>query len=251
MSRAPVLIGLFAIALLVFLVVTMPLAFVLRPPSGANADFQWEKTSGTIWNGALSGLLFRSQQSLGGISLTARPFALFGGELSHNFTWNGPPVQGTGTIFRGRSSVRVSDLNLQVNIDGLVDLHKDIRSTNAVVNIRNASLSFQDRACASANGNISSDVLTKLAQRHKVQGTDLTGSVSCVDGALLIAVRGQVAQDDLVTADIYIRPNGVANMKIHVQTVDLALGSGLAQYGFEEDDTGYVLQSTMSLAEGF
>ena len=246
MSRVPALISLFVMALLVCLVVTMPLAFVLKPPSGTNADFQWEKTSGTVWNGTLYGLLFRSQQSLGDIDLAARPLALFGGELGHDFIWNGAPGQGTGALFLGRNSVRVSDANLQINIEGVIDLRTNIRNTNAVVNISNANLAFKDDDCTSATGDISSDVLSKLAMRHNVQGTDLTGNISCVDDALLIAVRGQAGENDLVTADLHIRPNGVSSMKIHVQTADLALGLGLAQYGFEEDETGYVLQSAMS-----
>lgn len=226
----------------------MPLGFALKMIGAAPSDVRWQEASGTIWKGELSGVSLLGQYQLGDVNLAAKPFALFGGEVGYRLAWAGDMGRARGDIFLGRDMLRISGLDVQVNFAGLVDLMPEIRNTNGVVSIANGSAYFEDRICIRASGDVSTDALTKLALQYNVTATDLTGTLSCLDDALHVEARGQLAQSDRVVSQMRLPLNGISQVTVTVDTDDAVLGFGLLRYGFQEEEGGYIFQRELNLA---
>lgn len=250
MRRISVLAGLFGIAFSGFLCANIPLSFAMKISGAKAGGLNWQEARGTMWNGALSGVAFQGRQSLGTIGLKAKPLAFLRGQVGYEFDWQSLAGQGAGNIFWGFGTIRVSDLDLRLQLAALADLRPDVRDTNSSVIIENASVSLKDQNCSTAAGALSSDVLAKLALRFNASATELTGNINCNDGDVQVLMQGQLGQSDVVTGDARVRLNSASSFKAHVQTNDVALGLGLAQYGFTEDATGYVFQQEAILLEG-
>ena len=248
MSRKRTLLALFCVALPTFLIATIPLSFALKLIDAPPSDVSWQTATGTIWKGRLSDVSVLEQYQLGDINLIAKPLALFAGTAGYSLTWKDSLGEGTGGVFLGRNKLRISDLDLQVNFAGLGGLLPEIRRTNGVVKITNANISFKDNICVRADGNVSTDALTKLALQFNLTAENLEGNISCRDEALYVKVEGKLAQNDIVVSEARFLLNGASSLNVHVKTADAVLQLGLLRYGFEEDATGYIFQRDLNLA---
>lgn len=251
MNRVRLLVVLFLVALAGFVIVRMPLVFGLQMSGASQAGLSWQAASGTVWSGRLSGVSYAGRQPLGDVALRAKPPALLTGGVGYGFDWEGSAGQGTGDVIVGRRGVRVSGLDLDVRLAGLVGLDADLRNTEGRVYVRGADVVFRDGACSRATGDISSDVLERFALRYNVPATELTGGLTCEADALRLSMRGQLGQEDLVLVDGRVGASGAARFEIRVETDDPAIGVGLLGYGFVEDAIGYIYQGRAVFPGGF
>jgi len=100
-------------------------------------------------------------------------------------------------------------------------------------------LSF-DAACKSAKGTVTTDVLTRNAQKMGWTGPNLSGPVSCEDGAVKMELTGKDAQQS-IKAVVRIIPDGTFRADVDVLTNDQRAGSILPIFGFQPKDGGYSL----------
>lgn len=97
-----------------------------------------------------------------------------------------------------------------------------------------------DNSCESANGVVSTDVLTQNGKGLGWTGPALTGPISCESGAFKMELTGKDAKQS-IKAVVRIIPDGTFRADVDVLTNDVRAGAVLPLYGFQPKDGGYSL----------
>ena len=243
------LIILFLLVLIGTLVINTPLSFVLDKAGAQTVGLRWSAAEGTVFQGKLSGASYAGQQ-IGDIELKARMATLVIGKLGYDVIWQGAPGQGNGTLIVGRQSFELADFNGQVRLDQLRYLANEIRATGARLTLREASLRFADGACSEAAGDVSSDVLTRFAERFGQDAGVFQGEITCDGPMLQVDGMGDFGVEDEITAQLRIGMKEVSSLQALVRTLDDRIGGALIAYEFEPVAEGYMFKRDFSVLEG-
>ncbi len=241
------LVLVFAATLLVSLIWMTPLGFALDRSNLNRSGLSWNEAQGTVWNGRILGVSF-GRQVLGDVRLKLRPLSLLGGALSYNIEFAGPAGQAAGQVAATRDrAMVVRDLRLAADIAALEGLSTDIRQIGGEVRVRLAELRFAGGRCQVARGTLTTDALTKAGLAYGRDFGDFAGEFGCEGGMVLLPMRGESGNGDVVTAELRAGAAEVSSLTADVATGDQDLGLALGLLGFGYEDGRYVYRRELEL----
>ena len=219
-KRSLVLVSL--VGALIGLSVQPPLAWiaphVMPKVIGENIRY-----SGTLWNGAVSGIDY-----LGTVKFKFDPMVWVKGGLPLSFQTLSSAMQISGKA----SITKIEDLQFTGQLAGLPTTDGRLKELLGEVNIQIAELTF-GKDCQSATGQAGTDFLSRNSARWQWQGPVLSGPIICENGDLIANLSGADSQQTL-NADLRIEPNGSYRADISVRTPQPEAGLVLPLYGFEK-----------------
>lgn len=247
--RKMALILLFTVVLIGTVIMNAPLDFILDKAGAKRAGFTWTGASGNWRTGQLAGVQFAGQP-IGTIKLDMQPKAVLAGQLAYDVQWQGTPGQGIGKVRVGRNSVSLVDLNVQVRLGALRYLVDEVRASGARVTLQDGQVEFIDGACAEASGEVSSDVLTRMAAPYRQDASVFTGDVACAGDMLEVFGFGSIGETGDVTSTLRIGVQEISSLRAEIFGAEAGLGIALLDYGFEPSADGYMFEHSFTLLEG-
>jgi general secretion pathway protein N len=233
---------LFIIALIITLALTAPLGFVLRHAGTERLDLEWDSASGSLLSGSISGLRIAGEP-LGDAELNLEPAGLLRGRLQYRVSLDGPSGRGNGQLAFAGSTLEARDLRVEVNLSSLRDAPVWLRQSTGSLRLRADLIRFEDRRCTNASGTSWSDALLQQVNLPGAGWPELTGSLRCDDGALLIPLSGQSADAIMLNADTWLNLTGNTRFEARVTgnlRDDYRLA--LAYAGFLPDGNGLLFR---------
>jgi len=219
----------FLAALAVWLIVLLPLKTVAIAAGGADR-LGYQDVFGTVWNGRVYGLELAGEP-VREIALSMRPAALLTGQAAADWLIEDASLSGNGRIALGAGRVEVSGASLVVPLSRLAAADWPGMDPGEPVFVRLPRLVFVDGDCRQADGAVRTGALVTLGAAYGFEGPVLEGGLSCRDGVLALAMRGET--DALsVTADADLRANGY-DWRVTARTGNADLADALALAGFE------------------
>lgn len=232
---------------LVFIVVLLgsaiaftPLGFILNQSGLSSTGAGWAKVDGTLAKGRISGLYFDSQP-IGDVTLKLRPFSLLGLAPTYDVQWGGAGGRGTGVFTLRRNSLEAQELRLQQEISALESLAMPVRAIGGSVRLTDGAVKLSPSGCQEASGSVSSNTLSRAAEQYGKQFGPIAGTVSCDNGAFVIAMAGQSDANDTIKLDGQASLIGAYKIQVNVKTLDPQITFALGQIGFSRqgDDWTY------------
>lgn len=215
----------------------VPLEFGLSQAGLPNAVLNWTSSEGTITKGRLNTVSV-GPQTLGDILLQRKAMNPLNQSVTYDLQWGSPGGNGAGSVTASRKFVNVRELRLQQQVAALPGLALSVRELGGTVRITNGSISIRNEACEDATGDIYTDVLTRLGNQFGRSFDALTGTVSCADGHVLLALSSSSSEGDSIMIDGSITLSGIGNFTVLVKTGDPEIELALSENGFEQIETG-------------
>lgn len=225
------LAAVFASCLILVVLATLPLSFVLRMLDLPAQGLSYSRVSGTVWNGAVSGLSWRGND-LGGAAIALRPLAMLRGRLGADVSLDGSGVvTGGGYAAMTPWGLIVDDLSLSADIANLPLLLP--MSGNISVEIAHADV--RAGGCRQIDGAARTDALMNRPAGLAWQGPELTGPIECRGGALVIPLKGG-AESQAIAVAMTLGADGSFGIRVEARAPDSAVASVLSAIGFVETD---------------
>ncbi len=244
--RRLLLLVLLIVMLVIGLFATTPLGFVLTQSGAKDLGVGWAKVDGTLLNGRISGL-FVGTQPIGDFSLNLRPLSLLSLRPTYDVRWGGAGGQGTAVLTLTRSSLNADQIRMRQEIASLEGLDPAVRAMNGSVNFTNGAFRLTQQGCESADGTLSSNALSTLAAQYGRQFGDVSGPISCEDGAFVLAMTGASEAEDRVFIDARAAISGQGSFSTRVQTQDAQIIIALNQIGFQRENGEFVYRQSSGL----
>lgn len=223
-------------ALLWFAASQIPLGLVLNRLPLNNMGVEWTQSEGTIWDGRMSGV-YLNGQPVGDVDLALRPMSLLSFAPTLEVQWGGAGGRGAGVVtVRGENRIDASDLRIEQQINALESLSNEVRSIGGIFRLGDGTVSIANGSCTSASGNVQTDSLARAAQQFGRSFSDLTGTITCEDGAFAISMSGDSPQGDSVEIDAIATLYGRSDIDVTVSTQSDEIETLLARSGFSQDD---------------
>ncbi|MEO0608075.1 MAG: type II secretion system protein N [Pseudomonadota bacterium] len=233
----------FIVVLVMGLAASTPLGFVLGQSGIGALGVGWAKTDGTLMKGRISGL-YAGTQPIGDVSLELRPLSLFTLRPSYDVQWGGAGGQGTGIFTISRSGLTAQDVRFRQEIGALENLEPAVRAMGGTLNVDDGAFRVTQMGCESAAGTVSTSALSTLAAQYGRQFGDISGPISCENGAFLLALAGQSDAGDAVEIDAEAALTGSGRFETRVQTQDAQIIIALTQIGFARENGQFVYRQT-------
>ncbi len=181
---------------------------------------------GTIWRGTVTGLpVFQTVNA--NSSLFARRLAFDAG-TGRNFA--------AGVL----SPAGIRDLDFRLDFSTVPFTDGRLRGLRGELDAQISEMIIEDQACASATGTARTDVLQRNAGTVQWTGPELSGPIQCEDGALIVNMAGQDAQQQ-ISAVVKIMPNGLYRAEVDVRTARPEADAVLPLFGFTRSGQSFVL----------
>lgn len=220
------------VALVWFAASRIPLGMVLTRLPLNDMGIEWTQSEGTIWKGRMSGV-YLNGQPVGDVDLSLRPASLLNLSQTLEVQWGGAGGRGAGVVtVRGSNDISASDLRVEQNIAALETLTPDIRSLGGILRLNGGSVDIVDGACLDASGNIRTDTLSRAAQQFGRDFSDLTGTVTCSDGAFNIEMAGESEEGDILDFKAVADLSGGSRIDVRARTTSDDIEALLARGGF-------------------
>jgi len=186
--------------------------------------------TGSVWHGAVNNI-----SGIGSVAIrtsvvnfiTGKPPVTFN-SISPGFFIDGTASFSSLTSLRAKGEI--SDLALTdrrfANLGGAFDL-----------TLRSLDLG---KTCKSADGTISTDILTKNQANWQWRGPGLKGPVTCENGDMVFNLTGRDRQQS-IKATLRLQPTGQYRAIVNVVSSRAEIDAILPLYGFEKNATGYQL----------
>ena len=181
---------------------------------------------GTIWHGSVSGLPIFDKANLD-ITPLSRTVEFQAGQ-ARNYA--------SGTL----TSTHAKDLDLRLDLASVPFMDGRLQGLQGRVTAEISEARYKDQSCQSAVGTASTDVLKRNGGKIDWTGPELTGPIRCEDGALIIDLSGQDAQQS-IAALIKLAPNGSYRADITVQTSRIEADAILPLFGFSKSGKSFKL----------
>ncbi|MGB3626990.1 MAG: type II secretion system protein N [Henriciella sp.] len=239
------------IALVWFAASQIPLGMVLnRLPLNA-MGVEWTQSEGTIWDGRMSGV-YLNGQPVGDVDLALRPMSLLAFAPALEVQWGGAGGRGAGVVtVRGEDRIEATDLRVEQQINALESLSNEVRSIGGIFRLSGGEVSIADGSCTAASGNVQTDTLARAAQQFGRTFSDLTGSISCENGAFSIDLSGDSPAGDTVEINAMATLYGRSDIDVVVNTEDDEIETLLARSGFSQSEGVWTYQyETAAVAGG-
>ena len=232
------------IALVWFAAAQLPLGFVLRKMPLNAMGVEWTQSEGTVWNGRIMGV-YLNGQPVGDVDVALKPLSLLTLDPSMDLQWGGAGGRGAGTVtVLGSDSVEVSDVRLQQSISSLESLSPDLRAIGGTFRVSQAHILIEGQSCETASGELQTDTLALAAQRFGRQFSNLTGTLSCEDGAFDLNMSGASEAGDSLVIDGQATLQGSAAINVSANTRDSDIEALLANAGFSREGDSWVYRRT-------
>lgn len=223
------LIGVFALALIVFCIGLLPMRFVVGSIGGGQL-FAIRAVEGTIWRGRLNDLSIDGV-TLGDFSAAVKPLSLLTGTAEVRLSSiTGEPA--TATLVASPRLYGVDGANLRLVLPGAFD---PLPIDN--VELKDASVRFSSRGCESAQGMVRVSLVGNLA--GITLGQQLLGTPRCESNILSIALVSQSAMERIT---LRIAPDGQYNAILVIRASDAAMAAKLNAAGLRETAAGHLAE---------
>jgi|GEM_PF-3333661 len=231
----------FFLAFLGTLIVNIPARLVFERIDPAAHGLYYERVSGTIWSGRMTGT-FVAGQPLGTIDFKARPGALLQARLAYDITLLGPTGAASGSLVgRPDRSLELSVPRARINVQELRRLQPRLREMPSEVSLENLSLELQpDGSCRQGRGRIRTDTLKAIGQRLAWDGPEMAGKLTCAGGEIMVSLDSQ-GSEDLITARIALdAPRGLFDVEARIESREERVLQAIQQFGFQAEGEAYV-----------
>ena len=205
-------------------IAVLPLSWVASP--FVPDELSDLKFHGTIWNGTASNIpVFETANvKLDPLSLSVQV------ESGDGVNYL------TGLV----STNYASDIDLVVDLSTLPLTDQRVSGLSGTVRMSLSEIKFDRESCLVANGSVITDVLQRNQPRLNWTGPELSGPISCEDGALIANISGQ-DQQQTIKALMRFSPNGTYRVDLSAQTSRSEAGAILPLFGFSRSGTEYKL----------
>ncbi|MEL7541698.1 MAG: type II secretion system protein N [Pseudomonadota bacterium] len=244
--RKLLLLILFVIMLIVGIFAFTPLGFVLGQSGAGNLGAGWAKADGTLMKGRISGL-YVGTQPIGDVSLELRPLSLLSLRPSYDIQWGGAGGQGTAVLTLSRGALIGDDVRMRQEIGALEGLDPAVRAMGGSLDISDGAFRLTQTGCAEASGQLSTNTLSTLAAQYGRQFGEISGPISCDQGAFIIAMEGASESDDRVIIDARAALAGQSAFSTRVQTQDAQIIIALTQIGFVRENGEFVYRQARNV----
>jgi hypothetical protein len=236
-----VLILAFLLAFLITLVVNVPARFVLDRVNPAAQGLYYERVSGSVWSGRMTGSVVAGQP-IGTVDFRLRPGDLFSMSLTYDVSLRGPTGTATGTLrVTGDRSVGVELPRARINVQELRRLEPRLRQVPSELVIQNLLLKIDsNRACRQGRGRIRTDVLEALGGRFAWNGPEMVGTVECLGGDIVVVIDSQTSEDTISARLVFDGKTGIFDLNARVQTPNAKVRQAVQQLGFQPDGEAFV-----------
>lgn len=221
------MLALFCLVLAVGLGARLPLSVAVGIAVPERLALSYRAVIGTVWNGRLEGVTL-AQHFLGDITLALRPWSLFAGRLSSDWTLDRAGLEGRGRMTRGLGG----DIRLrEIELDGRVSDLPTLISLTGRFGLQAGHVHWGADGCRSAGGRVETDALTGGLPQLDWRGPVLVGNLACEGKALRLEMAGAQAGERFdVTAMLY--PDRRYDLTVTVATESGRLQSTLPLFGF-------------------
>jgi hypothetical protein len=233
--RRGILAGVFILIFFVMAIASTPLAFVVGRIEGGQPALPQLGASGSVWNGQVLGLRFR-QQNIGNISLTSGWAAPLSGKWKSSVQLTDGAVSGRGDLSVGlNGSVWLNNVRISGATDELTGLRPEIRSLDGHFMLDILSANLKNNACRSATGTARTDILTKLEERWRWEGPELSGPVSCESGKFVVRLSGKGKENELISALMNIGLDSSGAFEVRIENPPEEVAQAASLLGFVYD----------------
>lgn len=172
---------------------------------------------GTIWNGTVSDI-----PVFGTANFKLHPLSL---------SADVETGEGKNYLAATASRTEARDVRVVIDLSTLPLTDQRLQNVFGTVTATLSKLGYTPEGCTSAEGNIHTDVLQRNGGTINWVGPELSGPVSCENGALLATVSGQDAEQS-VEAMMRFSPDGTYRADITARTSRQEAGALLPLFGF-------------------
>lgn len=171
---------------------------------------------GTVWRGQLA--------YLDGLPTIATRLA----GLGVAFEGADPTLELSGAARPGA----LDDLNLRFPVARLARFEPRLTGLDGHVVLALDRLGFGEAGCTAAEGDASTDLLAANSAIWSWQGPQMSGPVTCEEGALIVEMDGREGTDDAV-ARIALRPGGLIQAELTIRTSQPGAAVAMPLIGFD------------------
>lgn len=230
---------LFGAVFLVLIVMTAPASLLKKPLKNSNADFSYDRVTGTLWNGVFENSVMGGVK-VGDVRFKTDVAALFTARAKVKVTLAGDDVFGGGiVVIRPSKKVSLKNAGFTVNLEGASRRYRFLGSAlegTAVINLTHVDYTF-GKGCSKASGEARTDILHGAARAFNGKAFDLTGPLLCDDGILKLALSGQ-GEEGVASVSFSISPTFSYAIKADVTPERTEVSQALQLFGFEESPSG-------------
>lgn len=181
---------------------------------------------GTVWDGSVSGLPVFGTANVR-TALLSRNASIQAGEGANYLSAELTPKSAT-------------DLDLRVNFANLPLNDGRLQGLQGELIAKVSELNFDGQSCVSAIGTLRTDVLQRNGGSIQWTGPELSGPVTCEDGALIAVMTGRDAEQT-IEAKLRVAPDGVYHADISVKTSREEADAVLPLFGFTRSGGSFML----------
>ena len=213
---------------LIALLVSLPLSWVagLFIPDDTKALAPDLTFHGTVWNGSVSGLPVLGTANFD-TSLLQRQASIQSGE-------------GRNYLSAEITPKAAKDIDLRVNFENLPLKDGRLQGLQGELVAKISELNVDGQSCVSAVGTLRSDVLQRNGGAIQWTGPELSGPITCEDGALLAALTGRDPEQS-IEATLRFAPDGLYRADISVRTSRGEADAVLPLFGFTRNGSSFLL----------
>ncbi|MGH1420317.1 MAG: type II secretion system protein N [Hyphomonas sp.] len=231
----------FVAALLIGLASRVPLSFIMRNSGATAQGLSWQQARGTIWNGQITGLGLKGN-ALGAIDMKLSPLKLITGSAPSRFDWISDQGRARGDIAISRKNIRLNNTDVNLFVGTMSGLHPEIQKLGGALSLKNLQATFDlSGTCKNASGDAQTDILQRLGTQYGRNWPNLTGDVSCANGAFALPLQGQGPAGETFRISINVTPTGTIEQTIEVEGLDGQASIALQSMGFTPSGKGFVL----------
>lgn len=214
-------------------VVIAPVGFVMKQVSASDARIQYASAEGSVWNGKVRDIRY-GIQSVGDADVKTSWLALFTGHFSSDIRLTGSGLNGRGQVAAGfGGDVTIRSMRVLGSTADLINITSEVRDLAGEFTIDVQRAELKDNRCTAAQGTVWTDILTRMERRYRWTGPELSGPISCENGQFVIALSGQNADGENVSARLEIGLDATGNFLADVTTTSRETIQALTLLGFE------------------
>lgn len=204
--RKWLLLILFAGVFLFALAANAPLSFALKKSGVIQQGVSWQQARGTVWHGQVTGLAVRGEP-IGAVEGDFSLMRALGGKPGHLLHWVGPQGRGSGLVAPANKGLRIEEGRTALTFNA-TRISPMFPSQDVDLRLSNASIEFDQDGCLSASANVVTDALARISTAYGSNWPELSGTLSCQDGDLIVSVEGQAADGTHIAASASLSGRG-------------------------------------------
>ena len=135
----------------------------------------------------------------------------------------------------------ITDMSLATPVRALSRFDPRLTGLAGDVSATDVTLRFEDGGCVEGSGTARTDALSRNAAAWSWRGPELSGPVTCEDGAVVVTMSGEEAGAG-VQARVEIDPAGIYTTTVDIRTAQPEAAALLPLLGFQRQSTGCRLQ---------